>query len=569
MDQSVPKPGGGGFVQSPVAYVASNRLQLLSFDLNSSYDGRTTIVDPPPQDGIDDRLIGTKDLTPSGLALDVRAVPRVTVGGQTLDLALLLGVDRLWLFNATNPRDPQPYTSRSFADLGLTVGAARRMDVEGTLAYVMFADRVAVIDFSDPAHLFVSAVINGLGNDLRWISVRDGFVYTLDMSTGIDGTTSHLRSSIGAAAAVAYVHGKDGTSCTNPVVISRNTDDMVQPAEVIFKLYGHDLPKSSQVVIRKEKTVADHTTTDDLATLTATLTPIGTTGVVEGRASWGPAGHIDSAALYTAEVIIDGGLPTEFRARRVPIVFSHLIDDFQNEFTVPADGEGKFAYLLGANALISLTVNSHSVNFESPLRTYGIHSEPIKLSDLGNLSPGRYQFTFTASLQGDYPISESAQGLVIVGEPKVEKRQPGSIVVGGVELETGNLGLSNPDIPEIKNRGISLSFTRHYNSVSSNTWNTLGYGWSHNYQMLLKHRPDPQSPANGIYTVVNGDGGNVYFKEDQLAAPNTNSMAPFRDTLRKNADNSFDYFTKGAYPVPLRCGDRRWQQPTLQSRVHG
>ncbi len=236
MDQAVPKPGGG-FVQSPVAYVASNRLQLLSFDLNSSYDGQTTIVDPPPQDGIDDRLIGTKDLSPSGFAIDVRAVPRVTIGGQTLDLALLLGVDRLWLFNATNPRDPQPYVSRSFADLGLPVGTARRMDVEGTLAYVMFADRVAVIDFSDPAHPFVSAVIDGLGSDLRWISVRDGFVYTLDLTTAADGslTTSRLRSSIGAAAAVAYVHGKDRTSCTNPVIISRNTDEMVQAAESLRK----------------------------------------------------------------------------------------------------------------------------------------------------------------------------------------------------------------------------------------------------------------------------------------------------------------------------------------------
>ncbi len=543
MDQAVPTASGPA-VQSPVVYVASNKLQMLSFDTNSSWDGSTSLVDSKAPLGVDDRLIGTKALEPVGLAVDVRTAPALQVNGHSTDVALLLGAERLWLFNVTNPRDPQSYPSRSFAELGLGGGVARRMDVEDTLVYVMFTDKVAVIDFSDPAHLFVTAVIDGLGTDLRWISVRDGFVYTLDLGTGNGGAiTSRVRSSIGSAAAVVYVHGLDGSACTNPVLISRADDHMMQPAETIFKVYGHDAPQTSQVVIRKETRSGDQVTTEVLATLTPDLDPAGTTGVVVGRATWSFSGAIDAAAIYTSEVVIDAGLPTEFRARRVPIVFSHLIDQFEDDFGVRGGEDGgKFAYILGANALVSMTVNNSPVNLENaPLRSYGLHVENIKRADLNNLPAGRYQFRLTASLQGNPAVTEVAEGVVNIENDAENQRQPGSIVIGGVDVENGSLGLTHEDIPEIPNRGLSLSFTRYYNSAGRNTYNSMGYGWAHNFQVLLKRQPVRDNPSETIYSVKNGDGSSRSFNAREVQ---TNSDAPYRDALRKNADNSFDFITR-------------------------
>src|SRR6266576_3046845 len=71
----------------------------------------------------------------------------------------------------------------------------------------------------------------------------------------------------------------------------------------------------------------------------------------------------------------------------------------------------------------------------------------------------------------------------------------------------------------------------------------MGYGWAHNYQVLLKHGRDLENPSDSIYTVESGDGTSPRFKASKLA-DTPNSEAPYHDTLRKNGDNSFDYFTK-------------------------
>ena len=249
--------------------------------------------------------------------------------------------------------------------------------------------------------------------------------------------------------------------------------------------------------------------------------------------------------------MVDAGKPTEFRAKRVPIVFSHLIDQYQDEFGVTGEDGGKFAYILGANALVSLTVTSSNGSnavelTDAPLRASGLLVDTIKLADLHNLAPGTYQFKLTATLQGNSSVTEEAQGVVTIENDKQEHRKPGSIVVGGVEVEDGSLGITHTDIPEIKNRGLSLSFTRFYNSQSSNTYNSMGYGWAHNYQVLLTHGP-VEGSSDSLYTVQNGDGSRPMFRASKVtnATPNApNSEFPYHDTLRKNADNSFDYITK-------------------------
>ncbi|HKU76413.1 MAG TPA: Ig-like domain-containing protein [Pyrinomonadaceae bacterium] len=537
MDQAVPASNGSP-VQSPVVYIASNRLQLLSFDTNSSWDGSFALVDANG-DSLDDRLIGTRDLDPAGFAVDVRTAPARMVNGQSTDIAALLGSDRLWLFNVTNPRSPQPYPSRSFAEMGLGGHVARRMDLEDTLLYVMFADRVAVIDFSDPSNLVVRGVITDLGSDLRWISVRDGFVYTLDMANG----KSSVRTSIGSAAATVFVHGADGSTCMNPVLISRADDRMIQAAETVFKVYGMDVPQSGKVIIRKQTRTGDQVISTVLAEVAAVFDPSSTPDVLMGRATWTSSEQIDRAATYTAELVVNGQ-SSEFRARAVPIVFSHLIDEYQQIIGVSGRREGgKLAYLLGANAHVTLRVNGAPVELGEPpstFRSFGLHVEDIKIGKLPNLLPGSYLFKLAATLEGNTSVFEEAEGTIVVENDSAGQRQPGNIVVNNVEVETGNLALGESDIPEIRNRGLSLSFTRYYNSTASNTYNTLGYGWSHNYQVLLRQSPNPENPSETIYRVESGEGNVHEFNGTTLKG-----KAPFHTKLQKNSDNSFDFFSKG------------------------
>ncbi|HEY0730460.1 MAG TPA: Ig-like domain-containing protein, partial [Pyrinomonadaceae bacterium] len=306
----------------PVAYVASNRPQLISFRLGETFDGRLNFLDTPPLNGFDDRVLTMTDLNPAGFALDLRAVPRVVVGGTEKDLALLLGQTRLWIYDVTNPAAPQYLSSPLFTDLGGPSDYARRIEVEGTLAYVMFSDSVLVIDFHDPANPIISSTITGIGTNLRWLAVKDGFVYTLSGE-------GRLNVSIGRAASLVLVHGHDANAtqtCGNPVVIDRQTRRMAQSAEVFFQVFGHDAPQSAKVIIRKTTIVGNQSQDTTLATLSPTLSAA-IPNVVVGSAIWPPlADPIDPAATYTAEVVLDESGSNEFHSRRDASPFSVLID---------------------------------------------------------------------------------------------------------------------------------------------------------------------------------------------------------------------------------------------------
>ena len=186
-------------------------------------------------------------------------------------------------------------------------------------------------------------------------------------------------------------------------------------------------------------------------------------------------------------------------------------------------------------------------------RAYGFQNEPILRNQPNGtaLPAGRFTFRLSATSTEVDGLSDVAEGLAVIGEAKEDVRKPGSIVVNGVELESGNLGLSHTDIPEIKNRGLSLSFTRSYNSLGSSSFNPFGYGWHHNYQVLLTHtpinpdNPDPVHPA-GHYELIGGEGSGQTFDVGKLAPPENQGMAdaPYQGTLRKNSDGTFDYFTR-------------------------
>ncbi|HEX8184497.1 MAG TPA: DUF6531 domain-containing protein, partial [Blastocatellia bacterium] len=563
IDQAVPSPGGA--ITSPVAYVASGKPQLISFDLNESNDSRTFLFDTNG-DKLDERLLTATNLEPPGLVVDVRALPGLILNGQSKDVAVLLGAERMWFFDVTNPRSPQPFPSVSFKDLGLGQGYAIRMDVEDALAYVMFTDKVAVIDFSDPRKPVVSATITNLGTGLRWVGVKDGFVYTLDPDAA-NPRVANLRTSIGNAAALVFVHGiaqnssqKNEPACANPVVLKRSDNRTIQDAETVFVVYGHDAPQTARVTIRKETKVGDRTNTEVLAQINPAFDSSGSTNVVKGRARWSTADPINRAALYTAELVLDEGEPTEFRSRRVEIPFSYLVDQYREESGI-TKGFGYLHYMLGGDAFVTLLVQDQGGVFrfieldkglQAASRSYGLHKEQLIRSKtaLNGFPSGRYQFKLTAALKENTAITETVDGFLTIDQTKPDKRQPGNIILNGVELESGNLALTHNDIPEIHNRGLSLSFTRYYNSQGNNEFDPLGYGWRHNYQVLLtrdKLGDDfGSSQATGpLYRLIGGEGNGQSFSEMDLnARGETQARAPYRGKLRKNADGSFEYFTK-------------------------
>ncbi|MDT7780152.1 MAG: hypothetical protein QOC99_2664 [Acidobacteriota bacterium] len=550
----------------PVAYVASTKPWLVAMGLDPTNDGINGFFDTN-NNGHEDRLLATVPLNPTGYLVDVRAVKDVQYKGQTLDLAIGLGADRLWIFNATNPNAPVQYPSRSFEQLGLgDAGNARRMEVEDHFAYIIFASKVAVIDFSNPENPIRVSTITNVGDDLRWITVKDGFVYTLSGGTG---PHAGLNVSVGRPVSQVVVYGVNVSDpdhiCTNPVVLQRSTNKMAQPAGVFFQIFGHQLSQAAEVVIRKERIVGGSRTSEVIASVPATLTT-SSEDVIIGTAQWNdPARTIERDAIYTAEVVLDKNSKTEFKARRENVPFSYLISEYQQHLlarTGPADAKkpgqpdpppppklGRFSYILGGAAKVQLIVNGQTIfaNPQKPkepqetsdphLRSYGLNLDPVSTK----LAEGKYAFTMRATLEGNEAVSEEVEGELTIADTTPSVRAPGSLVVNGVNIADGGLAVSNTDI-EIKNRGLSLSFTRSYNKSTSSTFNPLGYGWTHNFQVLLLEYKDENDKK--VWQMVGGDGAGQTFPEASKHDGKINAEDPYQGSLVPNADGSIDYFTK-------------------------
>jgi RHS repeat-associated protein len=538
----------------PVAYVVGNKPQLVTFRLRGDkFDGRLGFTDED-HNGFDDRIVTMTDLTPVGYPVDVKAVSKVKLGGIEKDLVLYLGPTRLWIFDVTNPEDPRYQSSPSFTDLGGPGDYARHIEVEDTLAYVLFSDRVVVIDFHDPRNPIISSTITGIGTNLRWLTVKEGFVYTL---SGETGPGNGLNVSIGRAASLVLVHGfveNASQTCGNPVIIDRQDQHMAQPAEIAFQVFGHDTPQSSKVIIRKTTIVDDVPHDTILATVPVEFGPVTIPNVVVGSAKWlsPPTERIDRSSLYTAEVVLDQEGSNEFHSRREPVPFSFLIDQYQPTIGVTA-GQATFAYLLGGDAAIDLRIDNRDVLTsagETRQRNFGSNQERTSKTGVPGtlvfnppLSAGTYPFTLRVTMSGNPAVSDEAHGFVTVDDNRNDARLPGSPVVDGVELATGNLGLSVTDV-EIKNRGLSLSVVRSYNTSSRNGFNPFGYGWRHNYQVLLQHISGPDG-LPGAFQLIGGEGSGQIFNENLIQTTGRAAAElPYQGTLIKNSEG-FDYFTKG------------------------
>ena len=125
-----------------------------------------------------------------------------------------------------------------------------------------------------------------------------------------------------------------------------------------------------------------------------------------------------------------------------------------------------------------------------------------------NIPLGQHTFRYSATMKGNPNITEVRQGELIIGDEPKDLRQPGSMVVNGVEVSKGNLAISENDL-QIKGRGLSLEFSRSYNSLAADNFSPLGYGWRHNYQItLLKTGGDkPENPKT--YLVIGGGRRNT------------------------------------------------------------
>jgi RHS repeat-associated protein len=532
ISQVVSGTQGAGLQQTPIAYITTpNKPYMGVLGFNEADDSRNGFYDADGN-GRDDRVLTLWELEPVGYPRDVRARSNLQIKGRTMDIAVVLGLDRLWIFDATDPRNIRQYPSRTFADMGFDyLGYASRIDVEGTLAYVIFPDHVGVIDFSEPEHPARVATIASAGAGMKSISVKDGFIYTL--------SGSGLSVSIARPASQVIVHGlnqNDERICTNPVVLNR-ANRMTQPAGIYFQVFGSDMPHGAQVVIRRERKVGEQNFEETLATLQAQIdTKLSTEKVIVGRASWNPNIVIDRTWTYTAEVVFNEGSDSEYHARREPVPFSYLIAEAMRSFG-SAGGKGSYSYVLGGSANVTLTVEGRNILEDAAdphTRVYGLNADLVR----HQLADGVYPFTLRASLESNPSVTDEVEGEMIVANTPSDLRLPGNTVVSGVELQTGNLALSHADV-EIPNRGLSLSLTRSYNGSASNTFGPFGYGWSHNLQVLLVHNREGRS-----YTMRGGDGGGQLFREDKESGGRIEAEDPHQGTLVKNPDGSFEYFTK-------------------------
>jgi len=540
--------------RQPIAYITSNQPQLISFNFDPSRNGILDFYDGN-NDGSDDRVLVRKNLQPSGLLADVKAAPGLIIGAATKDLTVAVGGNHLWIFDTTNPANPTQYTSKTFSEMGLSgLDMARQVEIEGTLAYVRFDNKVAVIDFSNPESPYLSTVITGLGDNLRWFTVTDGFIYTLDSVQGI-------KASIGRGIAQVLAYGHDPTEadsiCSSGVVIDRENRKPQQMVGFFIQVYGQQSPESVKVKIRKVTYSGNSQNEQVIKTVTGGTLSGTSQNVAVARAIWDTTPDNFTAeqdAVYTAEVILDEGKSNELHSKQVEIPFSFLIAS-NHDFGVTnppatnpdAKQEGEFQYLLaGKSTNLKMIVDSQDEEIKKRdtsddlTRPFGEQLDTAVL--LTRKPDGRYVYKLRATLKANAAFTDEVEGFVTVGTENGDVRKPGSTVVNGVEIGSGNLALSANDLI-IKGRGLNLEVARHYNSNSANKFNPFGYGWRHNYQVSLVKIANGES--NVVYRLINSDGSIRDFNASLLQNGVIKVNAPNRGELVPRPDGSFDFFTPG------------------------
>jgi RHS repeat-associated protein len=558
----------------PYTYTTSFKPKLLSFNFDTQNDGRLGFI-PGGQNGRDKRVTADYDSTPVSGFVDVEAAAGLQIQGATKDIAVGVA-GRLFIFDVTQPNDPKQYPLRQneidpqqpakfFSELGvpLEVGSfGRQVEIEGTLVYVMFENGVGVFDISNPNEPYLTTLIRGL-TGLRYLAVKDGFIYTL----GSNGLNVSIGRAVTQVITYGYNPNKPDDVCGNPVVIRRDNNEMAQPVGVFFQIYGRDVPNTKKIVIRKV-TINNNVRTEEIIGTTTDVQIVSSTpgGTTVGRGIWGGAGvEIDQSAIYTAQVVLDEDMSSAGGSKQVEIPFSYLIPEgtYQQTISLTADWEannqdGRFGYLLAGNSKdVNLKIETENIILrqksvraaeaglpKDDKRPFGQNLDYFRLEP--KRADGTYQYTFSATLDVSPAYTERVTGTVQIGRVNDNLRQPGSTVVNGVEINSGNLAVSENEL-SIKGRGLSLEYTRSYNSQGANSFGTLGYGWRHSYQISLSKSIEQAANGNILstnYRISGGEGSDQTFKEYPTSTSQLFAEAPYLGRLSKNADGSFDYFTK-------------------------
>ncbi len=488
--------------------------------------------------------VEVKDAVPLG----VQAISKMPVGSEVKDLVVLLTSEDLRIYDATHHPMSVPIGAASLQTLGVS-GQTNRLVVEDGLAYIASAGGLSVVDISRPTNPSLVTLLAGKWFGSTSLSVQDGFVHSIRPNEPYN---------IGIARPVAqvFVHGLAGTVapgddisarlCSNPVILDRNNPDhpMLHPAEILFQVFGMTTEmEQGKVIIRKGEEI--------LETLTVSLRNSVDYDVITGAVTWqSPKTEpIDITASYTAQVVLG-----DFQTEREAIPMSFLLPEYQTTIQVltqgPLDQAAEtrpYSYVLGANAAVSISVGGKERL--NAFRTFGLNTEKLNLSDL---EVGRYELKLRAQLPGVGGYGEEMIGVLEIAANPNDVRVPNHTIVGGIDLGTGQLGLTYTDLT-IKGRGLSLEFTRSYNQAAANVFGPLGYGWRHNYQMLLVHNQEER-----VYTIIGGDAQGETFLEAAPTLPggsappalpeggtrSMRSLSPFHTTLVENDDHSFDYYNK-------------------------
>ena len=129
--------------------------------------------------------------------------------------------------------------------------------------------------------------------------------------------------------------------------------------ELSYQVYGHDIPKTSKVIIRRVNISGPTPIETVLETLPGVTDNSSSPNIVAGEAVWIRGQLIDQSYIYTAEVVLDEGQGTEFHSRKTEIPLSYLVPYFAQPIGVKKIGEkqtGNFSYLLAGTGAQSATV---------------------------------------------------------------------------------------------------------------------------------------------------------------------------------------------------------------------
>ena len=206
-----------------------------------------------------------------------------------------------------------------------------------------------------------------------------------------------------------------------------------------------------------------------------------------------------------------------------------------------ASGASPILYRLGAKARIRITYVIGATEklvrdeVQDPTTVAeGLFTHEVTEFGLFPAATANYPFRIVAELEEDPSVRVEASGTIQVEANGHNVLPVGQTFVKGVSLSDGHLVVSQTDL-RIPGR-IPLEVTRTYSSAGHIPSGMVGANWNFNYASKLIR-------SSCVTRVVGGDGSGQTFTP--TAAGGFRPQKGYHTELRRNADESFDFFTKG------------------------